>query len=84
MSLGRLDLFENELKKHEEAYIKKGVFLTLEQLKMFVYRNLFSRVLAVQQARPTNTKKSLLPFDVMQLAMRLNNRPVSALVDCIL
>ncbi|CEO94931.1 PCI domain-containing protein [Plasmodiophora brassicae] len=79
MSLGRLDLFENELKKHEEAYIKKGVFLTLEQLKMFVYRNLFSRVLAVQQARPTNTKKSLLPFDVMQLAMRLNNRPD---IDC--
>lgn len=76
MHCGRLDWFERELKLHEELYIKRGVYLALEQLKIFVYRSMFMKVLEVQQARPTNTKKSLLPFDVLQTAMIINGRPV--------
>eukprot|EP00474_Spongospora_subterranea_P010063 CRZ10521.1 hypothetical protein [Spongospora subterranea] len=71
---GRLDWFERELHANEELYIKKGVFLTLEQLKTFVYRNMFMKALSVQQSRPNNIKKSLLPFEVLHFAMSINGR----------
>lgn len=41
---GHLKKFNESLESHQEFFIKKGIFLILEKLKIFVYRNLFRKV----------------------------------------
>ncbi len=41
---GDLKLFNQSLETYQEFFISKGIFLILEKLKTFVYRNLFRKV----------------------------------------
>merc|ERR1712062_677372 len=41
---GHLANLNSALEKHEKVFIKWGIFLILEKLKMITYRNLFKRV----------------------------------------
>jgi hypothetical protein len=44
MKTGNLKKFNDNLEANQEFFIKKGVYLLLEKLKTFVYRNLFRKV----------------------------------------
>jgi len=44
---GHLANLNSALEKHEKVFIKWGIFLILEKLKMITYRNLFKRVTLV-------------------------------------
>jgi len=41
---GDLENFNTNLEKNQKFYIQKGIYLILEKLKIFVYRNLFRKV----------------------------------------
>lgn len=41
---GDLECFNRNLEKNQRFYIQKGIYLILEKLKRFVYRNLFRKV----------------------------------------
>jgi len=41
---GHLANLNTALETHEQVFIKWGIFLILEKLKMITYRNLFKRV----------------------------------------
>lgn len=41
---GDLEKFNQNLELHQRFYIQKGIYLILEKLKIFVYRNLFRKV----------------------------------------
>lgn len=40
---GNLRQFNDSLETHQQFFIKKGIYLILEKLKTFVYRNLFRK-----------------------------------------
>jgi hypothetical protein len=44
--------FNESLERHQEFFIKKGIFLILEKLKTFVYRNLFRKAYDRPPSRP--------------------------------
>lgn len=44
VSSGNLLLFNKTLRKHEDFFIRCGVYLILEKLKIITYRNLFKKV----------------------------------------
>ena len=70
--MGDLKRFHDLLDAEETFFVRHGTFVVMEKLLKYVYRNLFRRVLPINQARESVTKKSLLHFDVLRLATRLN------------
>eukprot|EP01041_Mallomonas_annulata_P009576 gene9576-19901_t len=45
---GDLKSFENIMKTNQRSFIRMGIFLVLEQVKVLVYRNLFKRVFLIK------------------------------------
>jgi len=43
---GNLTKFNEEMKRYQEYFIAKGVYLILEKLEMITHRNLFFRMFA--------------------------------------
>lgn len=40
---GRLNNLNSAMEKHQSFFIKSGIYLILEKLKLIAYRNLFKR-----------------------------------------
>eukprot|EP00823_Brevimastigomonas_motovehiculus_P002693 TRINITY_DN1622_c0_g2_i1.p1 TRINITY_DN1622_c0_g2~~TRINITY_DN1622_c0_g2_i1.p1 ORF type:complete len:413 (+),score=76.81 TRINITY_DN1622_c0_g2_i1:61-1299(+) len=69
---GNLKSFNECLEKHQEFFIRKGVFLVLEKLKTTVYRNLFKKVYKYVQNDSSQTKKNQLTLPLIQTALSMN------------
>ncbi|XP_071084842.1 PCI domain-containing protein 2-like [Haliotis cracherodii] len=65
VSSGNLLQLNTALLKHEAFFIKCGIYLILEKLKIITYRNLFKKVYLIHQ------KNHLLPLDDFTTALRL-------------
>ncbi|XP_077987350.1 PCI domain-containing protein 2-like [Glandiceps talaboti] len=76
---GNLLLFNEALDKHEAFFIKCGVYLILEKLKIITYRSLFKKVSLIM-------KTHQLPVNAFETALRLMqvNDIDSDEVECIL
>ncbi|XP_071949369.1 PCI domain-containing protein 2-like [Antedon mediterranea] len=61
--VGNLKLLTETLEKHEDFFIKSGVYLILEKLKIITYRNLFKKVSVIM-----NTHQ--LPVDAFVSALK--------------
>jgi hypothetical protein len=61
---GNLHQLNQELEKHEKIFIKWGIFLILEKLKIITYRNLFKKVALLM-----NTHQ--IPIDAFTTALKL-------------
>eukprot|EP00164_Ancoracysta_twista_P014506 GFYU01023654.1.p1 GENE.GFYU01023654.1~~GFYU01023654.1.p1 ORF type:complete len:411 (+),score=98.93 GFYU01023654.1:59-1291(+) len=62
---GNLNKFTAAMHKHQEFFIRKGVHLMLEKLKLLVYRNLFKKVFII------NNKDTRLTVQAFQVALRV-------------
>jgi len=61
---GKMSDLNTELERHEAFFIKCGIYLLLEKLKVLTYRNLFKRVHSALETH-------LLPVDAFTAALRL-------------
>lgn len=68
---GNLKEFNEALVQHQDFFIKKGIFLLLEKMKLYVYRNLFNRVRKIWEAAEPE-KGHMLPIEVLQKALVIN------------
>lgn len=59
---GNLKLFDELMEKHEEFFIKCGIYLIVDKLKIIAYRNLFRKVYLI-----LNTHQ--IPVDALQTAL---------------
>lgn len=59
---GNLKLFDEIMEKHESFFIKCGIFLIVDKLKIIAYRNLFRRVYMI-----LNTHQ--IPVEALQAAL---------------
>ena len=55
---GDLGTFDRLLQQHQASFVRLGVYLVLEQVKMIAYRNLFLRIFKLQNS----TRLSLQTF----------------------
>ncbi|XP_046572959.1 PCI domain-containing protein 2-like [Haliotis rubra] len=65
VSSGNLLQLNTAFLKHEAFFIKCGIYLILEKLKIITYRNLFKKVYLIHQ------KNHLLPLEDFTMALRL-------------
>jgi hypothetical protein len=68
---GDLSLFNASLEEFQEFFIRKGIFLILEKLKIFVFRNLVRKV-HQYNAKTLTEKQNLLHLTVLQSALRVH------------
>src|SRR5688572_645093 len=61
-----------DLEANQEFFIKKGVYLLLEKLKTFVYRNLFRKVFKFCQSTLPEKTRNQIPLGHLQVT---NNPP---------
>lgn len=59
---GNLRLFDEIMEKHEEFFIKCGIYLIIDKLKIIAYRNLFRKIYLI-----LNTH--LIPVEALQQAL---------------
>lgn len=59
---GNLKVFDELMEKHEEFFIKCGIYLIVDKLKIIAYRNLFRKVYLI-----LNTHQ--IPVDALQTAL---------------
>jgi len=69
---GNLKMFNENLEQHQEYFIQKGIFLILEKLKTFVYRNLFRKVHVFVSAEKDEKKANQLSLHELQTALKIN------------
>jgi len=63
---GNVCLFEQNLRDHQELYVKKEIFLPLTKLRMLLHRNLLKRAhLVIQRVRGTSSR--ILLSDICQV-----------------
>ncbi|XP_017768757.1 PREDICTED: PCI domain-containing protein 2 [Nicrophorus vespilloides] len=62
VSQGNLKLFDELMEKHEQFFIKCGIYLIVDKLKIIAYRNLFRKVYLI-----LNTHQ--IPVDALQTAL---------------
>lgn len=83
---GNLGQFNSNLEKHTTFFINKGIFLILEKLKTFVYRNLFRKINKYNLThQPSYAKKNQLQLNTLQAALRVNGTDMELNeLECIL
>ncbi|XP_074657657.1 PCI domain-containing protein 2-like [Tubulanus polymorphus] len=64
VSTGNLLQLNDALQKHEVFFIKSGIYLILEKLKIITYRNLFKKVYAIMGTHQ-------LPIDAFVVALKM-------------
>uniref|UniRef100_A0A8B9C0M5 PCI domain-containing protein 2 n=1 Tax=Anser brachyrhynchus TaxID=132585 RepID=A0A8B9C0M5_9AVES len=70
VSEGNLLLLNDALTKHETFFIRCGIFLILEKLKIITYRNLFKKVFSVFSFRYLLLKTHQLSLDAFLFALK--------------
>eukprot|EP01112_Ceratiomyxa_fruticulosa_P019056 TRINITY_DN6178_c0_g1_i1.p1 TRINITY_DN6178_c0_g1~~TRINITY_DN6178_c0_g1_i1.p1 ORF type:complete len:435 (-),score=69.18 TRINITY_DN6178_c0_g1_i1:181-1485(-) len=63
VKMGDLRSFNEAVAEQEDFFIQKGLYLTIEQLKMVVYRNLFKRVVTAMESNK-------IPFSAFIVAFK--------------
>lgn len=85
---GDLKAFNDNLVRHEDFFIRKGIFLILEKLRKFVYRNLIRKVYQYGQRDESHKRKALIPLTTIRCAFVVNGVPVAENdfdeIECIL
>uniref|UniRef100_A0A4W4FLX2 PCI domain-containing protein 2 n=1 Tax=Electrophorus electricus TaxID=8005 RepID=A0A4W4FLX2_ELEEL len=73
VSEGNLLLLNEALTKHETFFIRCGIFLILEKLKIITYRNLFKKVISLSCcfSRYHLLKTHQLPLDAFLVALKM-------------
>lgn len=69
---GNLQNFNRALEENQDFFIRKGIFLILEKLKLFVYRNLFRKVYKFCDTWDGCPKKNQISLDVLLKAVHMN------------
>jgi len=69
---GQLKSFKRAMDEHQEFFIKKGIFLMLEKLTKYVYRNLFKKVYLFCQSFGLEGKKNQLRLNMLLSALKMN------------
>ncbi|XP_065177712.1 PCI domain-containing protein 2-like [Sycon ciliatum] len=64
---GNLLLLNSALAKHQEFFIRMGVYLILEKLKIIIYRNLFKKVYTILNTHQIPIASLLAALRMMQL-----------------
>nr|BAA92118.1 unnamed protein product [Homo sapiens] len=67
VSEGNLLLLHEALAKHEAFFIRCGIFLTLEKLKIITYRNLFKKVYLLLKTHQLSLDAFLVALKFMQV-----------------
>jgi len=83
---GDLEQFNRQLMQNQTFFIQKGIYLILEKLKIFVYRNLFRKVHKFHILNtPDPALRHQLPLDTLLAALRVNGTDMSMdELECIL
>ncbi|XP_075214175.1 PCI domain-containing protein 2 isoform X2 [Lycorma delicatula] len=76
---GKVYQLSDAMQKHQTFFIKCGIYLILEKLKIITYRNLFKKVYLL-------SKNPVIPMDHLLLALRFLDNPDTELEEahCIL
>jgi hypothetical protein len=70
---GNLKHFNETLEEFQDFFINKGIFLILEKLRNFVYRNLFRKVYLYNlQTCPEEKSNNQLKLSLLQASLRVN------------
>jgi len=70
---GNIKSYNESLESRQEQFINKGIFLILEKLKNFAYRNLFRKVYKMLQSLEVDpSKKHQLPLPLLITALNVN------------
>mmetsp|Transcript_16985 Transcript_16985/g.23755 ORF Transcript_16985/g.23755 Transcript_16985/m.23755 type:complete len:417 (-) Transcript_16985:190-1440(-) len=71
---GNLKEYNQLIRKYEEYFVQKGVFLLMERLKIYVYRNLVKKVALYNRKYRENPKKKehILDFNLIKAAFQMN------------
>ncbi|GAB5369715.1 hypothetical protein AAMO2058_001429300 [Amorphochlora amoebiformis] len=69
---GDLKAYNRELERHEDFFVQTGVFLVMEKLKKFVYRNLVKKVLNYVKTDDSQPNKSRVYLTTLKAALKLN------------
>jgi len=72
VTTGNLKHFKQAMEEHQEFFIKKGIFLMLEKLTKYVYRNLFKKVHIFCQTYGQEGKKNQLRLNMLLAALNMN------------
>jgi len=75
---GNLKKFTASLEENQGFFIRKGIFLILEKLKTFVYRNLFRKVYNFCQTWDQCPRKNQISIDVLLTAVRMHGIEMDA------
>lgn len=67
---GNLKHFNETLEEFQDFFINKGIFLILEKLRNFVYRNLFRKVYLYNQLEEKTNNQ--LKLSLLQASLRIN------------
>lgn len=82
---GNLKQFSSSLEENQGFFIRKGIFLILEKLKLFVYRNLFRKVYKFCATWDGCPRKNQISIDILQSAVRMHGVDMDAdELECIL
>ncbi len=70
---GDLRVFNEAVREHQEFFVRKGIFLIIDQCKIYVYRNLFRKVHNVHKSLEADAKKAnQVPLASFQTALALS------------
>merc|ERR1712130_655704 len=72
VTTGNLKHFKQAMEEHQEFFIKKGIFLMLEKLTKYIYRNLFKKVHNFCQSYCQEGKKNQLRLNMLLAALNMN------------
>jgi len=59
----------------QDHFIARGLFLTLDQLKVLAYRNLFRNVILIYQDSAADRAKTRVPLDILMRPFELYSEP---------
>jgi hypothetical protein len=66
-------VFNEAVREHQEFFVRKGIFLIIDQCKIYVYRNLFRKVHNVHKSLEADAKKAnQVPLASFQTALALS------------
>mmetsp|Transcript_24234 Transcript_24234/g.42902 ORF Transcript_24234/g.42902 Transcript_24234/m.42902 type:complete len:410 (-) Transcript_24234:181-1410(-) len=69
---GDLKGYNDALRQNEDFFVQKGVFLVMEKLKKFVYRNLVKKVLVYVQNDDSQPHKSRIYLKTLRAALKVH------------
>ena len=72
IQVGDLRAFNEALREHQEFFVRKGIFLILDQTKTYVYRNLFRKAYVVHKSLAKDKEQWQVPLALFKTALDLN------------